>query len=92
MELDFDGVTKLIETQAELYRGRNLSANEIKRRFVFHRSKYHEYVVENNDGSWISHYICKKALERIAEERGIKLNDEETTQKEQGTTNGRGTL
>ena len=81
MEMDFDGVKKLIENQADLYRDRNLSPSEIKRRFVFHRSKYHEYVVETNDGSWISHYICKKALEKIAGERGIDLSGEESAER-----------
>ncbi|MGN1048389.1 MAG: hypothetical protein ACI4QZ_07250 [Eubacteriales bacterium] len=92
MEMYFDGVKLLIENQANLYRDRNLSPSEIKRRFAFHRSKYHEYVVETNDGSRISHYICKKALEKIAGERGIDLSGEESARKEQGTTDERGTV
>ena len=92
MKLDYENLWKMISLQAGFYRERNLQPEEIIRRYRYHSAKYAEYVTECDNGSWIAHYINKKALERIAEEREIELNGDETTQKEQGTTNGRGTL
>lgn len=73
MELDYENLQKMISIQAGYYRERSLEPEEIRRRFRYHSAKYAECVAECKDGSWIAHYINKKALEMLAEEQGIEI-------------------
>ena len=73
MELDYENLQKMISIQAGYYRERSLEPEEIRRRFRYYSAKYTECVAECNDGSWIAHYINKKALETLAEEQGIEI-------------------
>ena len=77
MELDYENLQKMISIQVGYYRERSLNPEEIRRRFRYHSAKYTEYVAECDDGSWISHYINKKALETLAEEQGIEIISKE---------------
>lgn len=77
MELDYENLQKMISIQVGYYRERSLDPEEIRRRFRYHSAKYTEYVAECDDGSWIAHYINKKALETIAEEQGIEIISKE---------------
>lgn len=77
MELTYDNLSALINRQAGYYRERKMQPDEIKRRHQYYTDKYLEYVVECDDGSWIAHYINKKALEIIAAEQGIEIVPQE---------------
>ncbi|MGN0378956.1 MAG: hypothetical protein ACI4EU_05155 [Butyrivibrio sp.] len=76
MEFDYESLKALIDRQAGYLRERSLTPDELIRRYRYHVGKYTEYVADCRDGSWISHYINKKALEKLAAERGIELNKE----------------
>ena len=77
MELDYENLQKMISIQVGYYRERSLEPEEIRRRFRYHSAKYTEYVAECDDGSWIAHYINKKALEMLAAEQGIEIISKE---------------
>ena len=82
MELDYENLQKMISIQVGYYRERSLEPEEIRRRFRYHSSKYAECVVECDDGSWISYYINKKALEMLAAEQGIEIVSKEQEENE----------
>ena len=82
MELDYENLQKMICIQVGYYRERSLNPAEISRRFRYHSSKYAECVAECKDGSWISYYINKKALETLAEEQGIEITPKEKEESE----------
>lgn len=82
MELDYENLQKMISIQAGYYRERSLKPEEIIRRYRYHSSKYAECVVECEDGSWISYYINKKALETLAAEQGIEIIPKEKEENE----------
>lgn len=82
MELDYENLQKMISIQVGYYRERSLEPEEIRRRFRYHNAKYAEYVAECDDGSWISHYINKKALEMLAAEQGIEIIPREQEENE----------
>ena len=82
MELDYENLQKMISIQVGYYRERSLNPEEIRRRFRYHSSKYAECVAECKDGSWISYYINKKALEMLAAEQGIEIIPREQEENE----------